>query len=75
MGAEQQIDAIFGMLLAIFSHKWLEAFALGCSLHYAKIPTRKLAIILFFYSVTTPLGIAMGMVIGEKFLGIGREIS
>jgi len=65
LGAEHELDAVFGMLLAVFSHKWLEAFALGCSLHYAGISMRSLVGVLIIYSVATPLGIVIGMALGN----------
>ncbi|PRP79584.1 anti-oxidant AhpCTSA family protein [Planoprotostelium fungivorum] len=72
LGAESQISAVFGMLLAVFSHKWLEAFALGCSLHYAGLSTRNLLVVLCLYSITTPIGILAGMIVGSA---TGQEYS
>ncbi|PRP83868.1 zinc/iron permease [Planoprotostelium fungivorum] len=80
LGAQTDFSEVAGMLLAVFSHKWLEAFALGCSLHYAGIATRSMIAFLCAYSITTPLGIIVGMIIGNVtgegyFLATGVLVS
>eukprot|EP01117_Protostelium_nocturnum_P015442 TRINITY_DN5994_c0_g1_i1.p1 TRINITY_DN5994_c0_g1~~TRINITY_DN5994_c0_g1_i1.p1 ORF type:complete len:400 (+),score=91.75 TRINITY_DN5994_c0_g1_i1:151-1350(+) len=74
MGSEGTEEGIVSVLIAVVSHKWLEAFALGCSLHFAQFTNMTLAILLFVYSWTTPLGIIIGMAV-ENLVGKGTELA
>jgi len=74
MGAEQDMEAVVGILLAVISHKLLEAFALGCSLHFTGLSTSSLSGVLLLYSFMTPFGIGCGMFLGI-FTGEGYALT
>lgn len=61
MGAEDNEDAFLSVLFAVLAHKCLEAFALGLSIFYAKFKLTVTCLMIFGYSLATPLGVLAGI--------------
>jgi len=60
LGAESE-GGLTSIILAVVSHKSLEAFALGLSIFNAKFSRKRTCAIILGYSCATPIGIAIGM--------------
>jgi len=60
LGAESE-GGLVSIILAVASHKALEAFALGLSIFNAKFTRKRSSAIILSYSCATPIGIAIGM--------------
>jgi len=65
IGAEDQKDAFYSVLLAVIAHKCLEAFALGLSVYYANFSQGVGMLLVGGYSLATPFGLACGMVVAQ----------
>jgi len=65
LGAESDEKGLLSVLIAVVSHKLLEAFALGLSIFYAKFRPLQYFSLLLFYSLSTPIGTAIGIGVGE----------
>jgi len=65
IGAENEKNAFYSVLLAVMAHKCLEAFALGLSVYYANFANMATLSLLIGYSFATPIGIAAGMVVAN----------
>jgi len=50
-------------MIAIGTHKWLEALALGISYVKCELPPKKMAGLGLVYSIMTPIGIVIGVII------------
>jgi len=61
LGAESTEGGLASIILAVVSHKALEAFALGLSIFNAKFTRKRSSAIILGYSCATPIGIAIGM--------------
>lgn len=53
--------SLYNFLIGIVFHKWLEAFAFGCTVMKARFPFAKTLSLLVFYTILTPLGILAGI--------------
>jgi solute carrier family 39 (zinc transporter), member 1/2/3 len=56
LGAENDAKGVYTTIVAVASHKALEAFALGLAIHRAKFALWKSIILLVMYACATPLG-------------------
>jgi hypothetical protein len=61
MGAENDREAFYSVLVAVLAHKCLEAFALGLSIFYARFKRVVTVLMILGYSFATPLGVAAGI--------------
>lgn len=61
MGVQSTPDAVIGIYVAIASHKWVEAFALGVSLVKNNLTRKKYFSVIFIFSNVTLLGAAIGL--------------
>lgn len=52
---------LFKFLIGLFAHKWIEAFALGVTVMGARFTRTESFLLMSFYSLLTPVGIAIGM--------------
>ncbi len=50
-------------LISLFAHKWLEAFALGVNVMNASFSAGYSMVLIAFYSLLTPFGILLGMML------------
>ena len=50
-------------LIGLFAHKWLEAFALGVAVLKGKFKTFESVVLIVVYSLLTPVGIGLGVLI------------
>jgi len=62
------------LLLAIASHKWIESFALGTSFVREKVSLRSWVKILLVYSMMSPLGIGLGMILEGEIKGTANDL-
>jgi len=62
LGAQHTDDGLVSVIIAVVSHKCLEAFALGVGIWQAKFSRWHNLLLLVLYSMTTPVGIIIGMV-------------
>lgn len=60
LGSESTIGLSIVIFIALISHKWSAAFALGVSLIEANIRKTKIKKIIILFAFATPLGIIMG---------------
>lgn len=52
---------LFSFLVGLFAHKWIEAFALGVTVVNAHFSPVRAFLLMTFYALLTPIGIALGM--------------
>lgn len=57
LGPINRYPELFSYVVGLFSHKWLEAFALGINVYNARFSIVPTLFINLFYSILTPLGI------------------
>eukprot|EP01084_Bolivina_argentea_P172495 298811_1 len=64
-GASSEIKQAFALAIAIVSHKYLAAFALGCPFYKSGVAFKKQVVIALIFSVITPLGIGVGLLLSD----------
>ena len=74
LGAEEQIFKAFIILIAVVAHKGSAAFALGVSLLRGGLPAGRRKMMLSFFSVMTPMGIALGAGLRALLTGSGEQV-
>ena len=62
-------DTAIATSLAIFSHKVIEAIAVGANFAKENVQYQKSIIVIIFYSIMTPVGIILGMMLTSKLEG------
>ncbi|XP_061336733.1 zinc transporter 1 isoform X2 [Gastrolobium bilobum] len=67
LGATESIDTIKPLLAALSFHQFFEGMGLGGCISQAKFESRSTAIMATFFSLTTPIGIAIGMGISSVY--------
>eukprot|EP01102_Stenamoeba_stenopodia_P009001 TRINITY_DN263_c1_g1_i1.p1 TRINITY_DN263_c1_g1~~TRINITY_DN263_c1_g1_i1.p1 ORF type:complete len:415 (+),score=98.66 TRINITY_DN263_c1_g1_i1:271-1515(+) len=68
LSLQTSLKTIAGLALAIALHKWIEAFALGISMHRLLVPIKRRIILIVFYSLATPVGMLLGSVLAIAFI-------
>ena len=63
LGLLEEQREIFYMLLAITFHKWVEALSIGINLNKSSIDREVLLTLIIIFSLTTPCGILIGMIL------------
>lgn len=66
LGIASHTSILITLAIAIFIHKWLVAFALAIKLH--ELPLRKALLLYLGFALSTPLGIAAGMLFGHNVI-------
>lgn len=56
-------EDLFYLFLAMLFHKWSEAFTVGVSFVRSKVPEKRAILMIFVFSIFTPLGILIGLLI------------
>lgn len=67
LGTSGSIDIIKPLLVALSFHQFFEGMGLGGCISQAKFESRSTAIMATFFSLTTPLGIAIGMGVSSVY--------
>ncbi|XWS40480.1 hypothetical protein CRYUN_Cryun18bG0143600 [Craigia yunnanensis] len=67
LGASQSAKTIKPLVAALTFHQFFEGIGLGGCISQAKFKSGAIAIMLLFYSLTTPIGIAFGMGISKIY--------
>lgn len=67
LGLEASLLSSIAILIAIVAHKGSAAFALGVSLKNNRFPFRRHIALISFFSVMTPLGVALGVLFTATF--------
>ncbi|KAL2494054.1 Fe(2+) transport protein 1 [Forsythia ovata] len=68
LGASNNTCSIKGLIAALCFHQMFEGMGLGgCILQQANYKFMKKAVMAFFFSVTTPFGIALGMALSTTY--------
>ncbi|CAA2991543.1 probable zinc transporter 10 [Olea europaea subsp. europaea] len=67
LGASNNICTIKGLVAALCFHQMFEGMGLGGCILQAEYKFMKKAIMAFFFSVTTPFGIALGMALSTTY--------
>ncbi|XP_022762600.1 zinc transporter 1-like isoform X1 [Durio zibethinus] len=67
LGASQSANTIKPLVAALTFHQFFEGMGLGGCICQAKFKSRAIAIMLLFFSLTTPTGIALGMGISKIY--------
>ncbi|KAI3755984.1 hypothetical protein L1987_55795 [Smallanthus sonchifolius] len=67
LGASQHISTIKSLLAALSFHQFFEGMGLGGCISQAKYKSLATAIMAIFFSLTTPIGIAVGMGISRIY--------
>ncbi|WJX68645.1 hypothetical protein P8452_52993 [Trifolium repens] len=67
LGTAQSIDTIKPLLVALSFHQFFEGMGLGGCISQAKFESRSTAIMATFFSLTTPIGIAIGIGISSGY--------
>ena len=70
VGVQESVSDIISVAIAIVAHKWVEAFALGVALVHAKLEgTRTYYVSVVLYSLMTPMGILLGVLLSGLLTG------
>ncbi|KAM5586872.1 zinc transporter 1 [Rosa sericea] len=72
LGASQNPDTIKPLLVALSFHQFFEGIGLGGCISQAKFKARSAAIMAAFFSLTTPIGIAVGTGISSVYSETSR---
>ncbi|KAI4333270.1 hypothetical protein L6164_018102 [Bauhinia variegata] len=67
LGAAVSIDTIKPLLVALSFHQFFEGLGLGGCISQAEFKSRSTAIMATFFSITTPIGIAIGIGISSVY--------
>ncbi|XP_015932416.1 zinc transporter 1 [Arachis duranensis] len=67
LGTANSIDSIKPLLVALSFHQFFEGMGLGGCISQAKFESRSTAIMATFFSLTTPIGIAIGIGISSVY--------
>ncbi|KAK4838034.1 hypothetical protein QYF36_010479 [Acer negundo] len=67
LGASENLDTIKPLLAALSFHQFFEGMGLGGCISQAKFESRSMAIMATFFSLTTPVGIAIGIGISSVY--------
>ncbi|XVF68392.1 hypothetical protein PTKIN_Ptkin10aG0202100 [Pterospermum kingtungense] len=67
LGASQSSKAIKPLVAALTFHQFFEGMGLGGCISQAKFKSRAIAIMLIFFSLTTPISIALGIGISKIY--------
>lgn len=67
MGASNNTCSIKGLIAALCFHQMFEGMGLGGCILQAEFGVMKKLIMVFFFSVTTPLGIALGIGLSSSY--------
>ncbi|CAK8534670.1 unnamed protein product [Lathyrus sativus] len=67
LGTAQSIGTIKPLLVALSFHQFFEGMGLGGCISQAKFESRSTAIMATFFSLTTPIGIAIGMAVSSGY--------
>ncbi|GAB4854719.1 hypothetical protein Ancab_023304 [Ancistrocladus abbreviatus] len=67
VGTSQSPGGIKPLMVALCFHQFFEGMGLGGCITQAKFDSRAAAIMGFFFSLTTPLGVAIGIVISNGY--------
>ena len=74
LGTENKVGLSIVIFIALISHKWSAAFALGVSLIRADIQRSKIKKILILFSFATPVGIILGITLDTVLMGRSEAI-
>ena len=66
VGVADNFSALFGILIAIIAHKWAEAITVGISIAKARMAVSMNLILIFAFSMATPVGILVGMLFADS---------
>ncbi|KAL5811523.1 hypothetical protein ACOSQ3_028262 [Xanthoceras sorbifolium] len=67
LGASESVDTIKPLLVALSFHQFFEGMGLGGCISQAKFESRSTKIMAAFFSLTTPVGIAIGIGISSVY--------
>ncbi|KOM42736.1 hypothetical protein LR48_Vigan05g034000 [Vigna angularis] len=67
LGTAGSIDTVKPLLVALSFHQFFEGMGLGGCISQAKFESRSTAIMATFFSLTTPIGIAIGMGVSSAY--------
>jgi len=69
LGIGENISQTIILIIALASHKWIEAFAFSTSFVKEAVPIRRWIGILVLYSLMTPVGITIGIFLADNLSG------
>ncbi|XP_055824575.1 zinc transporter 5-like [Solanum dulcamara] len=67
LGASESPKTIKPLVAALTFHQFFEGLGLGGCIAQAKLKTRTIAIMVLFFSLTTPIGIGIGLIITNVY--------
>ncbi|XP_020204041.1 zinc transporter 1-like isoform X1 [Cajanus cajan] len=67
LGTTESIDTIKPLLMALSFHQFFEGMGLGGCISQAKFESKSMAIMATFFSLTTPIGIIIGMGVSSVY--------
>ncbi|KAL9267054.1 Zinc transporter 8-like protein [Drosera capensis] len=67
LGASQSLWTIKPLMAELVFHQFFEGMGLGGCITQAKFESKAMAIMAFFFSLTTPLGVAIGIGISNVY--------
>ncbi|KAG8387084.1 hypothetical protein BUALT_Bualt03G0216500 [Buddleja alternifolia] len=71
LGASESLKTIRPLIAALTFHQFFEGIGLGGCITQAKFNSRTVAIMALFFALTTPVGIAIGIVISHNYSETG----
>lgn len=74
LGLETHAEASLAIFIAIISHKWVAAFALGVNFRTNEIRKKKFISLILFFALMTPIGILIGTLLEEHLSHSSSEL-
>jgi zinc transporter ZupT len=75
LGTKKDQTALMSFLGSLFAHKWLEAFALGVAILRANYSSGRTFLLIFIYSILTPLGMIGSVVLKSSITSFSSSKS
>lgn len=74
LGSTLKSTTIVALGIAILSHKYLAAFAIGCSLHKSSVSLRTSTVFAVSFAMLTPTGIVIGVSIEDEISEMAESV-
>ncbi|TRY70133.1 hypothetical protein TCAL_07353 [Tigriopus californicus] len=75
IGLQSEADALYSLFFAVIVHKSVMAFSLGMTIAQSLMSTKSLLISVSVFTVASPIGISIGIIISSLEKSLGRDVT
>jgi zinc transporter 1/2/3 len=75
VGLQSDADQVLGIFAALVLHKSILSFSIGMNLVQSKLSPRTCVSSIFFFSITSPIGVAIGILITDMFQSTASNLA